>query len=130
MPLPLPTGIAHDIAFAARQLRKNPGFALVAILTLALGIGGTTAIFSAVYAVVLKPLPLPDLDRLMIVDEMYNGVPNGAMSAGNYWDAARGAPAFDGMSALQFFSFNLSEGGTPERVVGARVTANHFDVMG
>src|SRR5947208_15902004 len=56
--------LAQDLGFSVRQLRKNPGFALVAILTLAIGIGGTTAIFSALYAVVLQPLTLRDPDRL------------------------------------------------------------------
>ena len=59
--------LMQDLAFTIRQLRKNPGFAAVAVLTLALGIGGTTAIFSAVYAVVLQPLPLRDPSRLMLV---------------------------------------------------------------
>ena len=76
----------QDITFTGRQLRKNPGFTAVAVLTLALGIGGTTAIFSAVYAVVLQPLPLRDPARLMLVGEIYDGTPR-VMSVGNYVDA-------------------------------------------
>ena len=121
--------LRQDIAFAWRQLVKNPGFTAVAVLTLALGIGGTTAIFSAVHAVVLQPLPLANPSRLMVVAETYQAAPSD-VSAGNYIDAAAGVPAFEAMSALRFSSLNLSEGTTPERVIGARVTANYFDVMG
>jgi predicted permease len=121
--------LRQDVAFASRQLVKNPGFTAVAILTLALGIGGTTAIFSAVYAVVLQPLPLADPARLMAVNEIYQASPSD-LSAGNYTDAAAGVPAFERISAMRFASFNLSEGTTPERVIGARATATYFDVMG
>jgi putative ABC transport system permease protein len=121
--------LRQDIGFAWRQLVKNPGFTAVAVLTLALGIGGTTAIFSAVYAVVLQPLPLADPARLVVVAETYQGSPGG-VSAGNYTDAAAGVPAFEGLTALRFSSFNLSEGTTPERIIGGRITANYFDVMG
>ena len=122
--------LRQDVGFAWRQLLRNPGFTLVALLTLALGIGGTTAIFSAVYAVVLKPLPLRDPARLLFVGETFQGMPS-AMSAGNYTDANAGVTTFEnGLAAEQFSSFNLSEGGTPERVIGARVTANFFDVIG
>jgi len=81
--------LLQDAAFAGRQLMRNPGFTLVALLTLALGIGGTTAIFSAVYAVVLKPLPLRDPERLFVVGETFQGSPS-SMSAGNYTDANAG----------------------------------------
>ncbi len=121
--------LAHDAAFACRQLRKQPGFSLLAILTLALGIGGATSIFSALYAVVLRPLPLADPGRLYAVGETFQGQ-LGPMSAGIYVDAASGTSAFAGLAAEQHFSFNLAEGAAPERVGGGRVTANFFDVMG
>ena len=122
--------LRQDIAFTARQLVKNPGFTAVAVLTLALGIGATTAIFSAVYAVVLQPLPLADPSRLMLVGEIYDGAPQ-VMSVGNYVDTNAAVPDFDhGLSALNYANFNLADETTPERVVGARVTANYFDVMG
>jgi predicted permease len=111
-------------------MRRHPGFTLVAALTLALGIGGTTAIFSAVDAVVLRPLPLRDPTRLMVVAETFEGMP-ADVSAGNYTDANAGVTSFDGgLAAEQFSSFNLAEGGTPERLIGGRVTANYFDVLG
>ena len=119
----------RDIWFTCRSLRCNPGFSIVAILTLAIGIGATTAIFSAVYAVVLKPLPLDDPSRLFLVTEDYMGMP-GALSAGNYVDAVAGTTSFEGLAALQYVNVNLSDGVTPERVRGGRVTANFFEVLG
>ena len=122
--------LMQDFGFTIRQLRKNPGFAAVAILTLALGIGATTAIFSAVYAVVLQPFPLRDPARLMLVGEIWEGAPH-VMSVGNYVDTNAAIPDFEyGLSALNYANYNLADDTTPERVVGARVTANYFDVMG
>ena len=122
--------LAQDIVFTARQLVKNPGFTAVAVLTLALGIGATTAIFSAVHAVVLQPFPLRDPSRLMLVGEVWEGRPQ-VMSVGNYVDTNAAVPDFDGgLAALNFANYNLADETAPERVVGARVTFNYFDVMG
>jgi putative ABC transport system permease protein len=122
--------LAQDIAFTWRQLRKGPGFAAVAVLTLALGIGATTAIFSAVYAVVLQPLPIGDPSRLMLVGELWEGAPR-AMSVGNYVDTDAAIPDFEhGLAAFNSANYNLADETSPERIVGARVTANYFDVMG
>ena len=104
--------------FTCRQLLKNPGFTAVAILTLALGIGGTTAIFSAVYAVVLQPLPLREPARLMIVSETFRGCRRQCPRATTR--TPRPARGFEPTSAARFSSFNLSDGTTPERVIGAR----------
>src|SRR6266516_4007718 len=110
--------LRQDIGFAWRQMRRNPGFTVVAAFTLALGIGGTTAIFSAVDAVVLRPLPLRDPARLMIVAETFAGLP-ADVSAGNYTDANAGVTAFeDGLAAEQYSNFNLADGGMAERIVG------------
>ena len=122
--------LVQDAMFTWRQLRRNPGFAAIAVLTLALGIGATTAIFSAVYAVVLQPLPIGDPSRLMLVGEIYDGAPQ-VMSVGNYVDTNAAVPDFEhGLTAFNYASFNLADETAPERVVGARVTANYFDVMG
>ena len=121
--------LAQDAMFTWRQLRRNPGFAAIAVLTLALGIGATTAIFSAVYAVVLQPLPIGDPSRLMLVGEIYDGAPQ-VMSVGNYVDTNAAVPDFEhGLTAFNYANFNLADETAPERVVGARVTANYFDVM-
>src|SRR5919204_5119933 len=114
--------LRQDVAFTMRQLVKNPGFTAIAVLTLALGIGGTTAIFSAVYAVVLRPIPLREPERLFVVGETFQGLPS-SMSVGNYVDANAGVTAFEGLAAEQFANFNLSDGGNAERVIGGRVTA-------
>lgn len=119
----------QDLTFTLRQLVKQPGFALVAILTLAVGIGGTTAIFSALYAVVLKPLPLREPERLFVVGEMMAGSLS-SMSVGIYVDAEAGTTAFEGLAAEAFASFNVAEGVAPERLTGGNVTANYFSVMG
>jgi putative ABC transport system permease protein len=122
--------LRQDIGFSWRQLGKNPGFTAVAVLTLALGIGATTAIFSAVYAVVLQPLPLGEPERLMLVGEIYDGSPQ-VMSVGNYVDANDAVADFDGgLAAFNPLNFNLADDTAPERVVGARVTANYFAVLG
>src|SRR6059036_3648984 len=87
----------QDITFTTRQLLKNRSFAAVAVLTLALGIGGTTAIFSALYAVVLQPIAIREPDRLLLVGETYQGQIS-SMSVGIYIDAVAGTQAFEGLA--------------------------------
>jgi putative ABC transport system permease protein len=118
-----------DVKFGWRQLVAAPGFALTAVLTLALGIGATTSIFSAVHAVVLKPLTFAEPDRLVIVGEDWQGHPSD-VSVGNFHDWRTHARSFSGLAALQTFSFNLAEGDAPERIMGGRVTHTWFDVLG
>jgi putative ABC transport system permease protein len=121
--------LRDDARFAVRQLLRAPGFALVATVTLALGIGATTAIFSVVHAVVLRPLPFPEPDRVVSVGEEFEGQPANA-SVGNFHDWRTHARSFTVLAAEQPFNFNLSEGDTPERVVGSRVTHTYFDALG
>ena len=120
---------SDDVRFAVRQLTKAPGFTLVAALTLALGIGATTAIFSAVHAVVLRPLPFPAPDRVMVVGEDFQGRASD-VSVGNFHDWRTHTRSFTTLAAMQYFSFNLAEAGEPERVVGGRATHTWFDVFG
>ncbi len=120
--------LRQDIGFALRQLVANPGFSLVAIVTLALGIGATTAIFSAVNAVVLRPLPVQDPARLVFVTESWRGQPSD-VSAGNFVDMMSSQTAFERAAAIQYASFNVSDGDNPERVIGARVTQGFFDLF-
>jgi putative ABC transport system permease protein len=121
--------LRQDIGFALRQLVANPGFSLVAIVTLALGIGATTTIFSAVNAVVLRPLPIADPARLVFVTEAWRGQPSD-VSAGNFVDMMAAQTAFERAAAIQYASFNVSDGDNPERVIGARVTHGFFDLFG
>ena len=120
--------LIQDVTFAIRQMIKNPAFTAVAVVTLALGIGATTAIFSAVTAVVLQPLPFPHPDRLLAVYEDTNNG-RGNVSAGNYVDGIEPVQKFEAVTAIQYSSFNLADGGQPERVVGARTTWGFFQVF-
>ena len=119
----------QDVRFALRQARRQPGFTLAAILTLALGIGATTAIFSVVHAVVLRPLPVAHPDRLLFVYSSLRGQ-IGSYSAGNFDYVRQRVTTIDELAAVQFASFNLAEGAEPERVPGLRTTWNYFATWG
>ena len=122
--------LRQDLVFGARQLLKNPGFTLVAVLTLALGVGGTTAIFSAVNAVVLRPLPVVDPHRLVYVFSTWRDLDRGNVSAGNLNAWRERNTVFSSMGAYRTISLNLSEGVTPERVVVARSAFDYMQVFG
>jgi putative ABC transport system permease protein len=119
----------QDAVFAVRQLRKAPAFTLIAILTLALGIGATTAIFSLLDAVVLRPLPFPHPERIVILFMTDRGELR-SISAGNFLAYRAGARSLASLSARTDGSFNLAGEGEPERVVGARVSAGYFETFG
>ena len=122
----------NDLRFAFRQLRKSPGFTFVAILTLALGIGANTAIFSVIYAVLLRPLPYPEGDRIQIITESDANQPQISVSFPDYVDWKRDNTVFQELSISRRESFNLSglQGRAPEQISGAIVTANFFKVIG
>src|SRR5436190_12752066 len=122
----------NDLRFALRQLRKSPGFTLIAVITLALGIGANTAIFSVIYAVLLRHLPYPDADRLMIVTETDANQPQISVSFPDYVDWRRDNTVFEEIAISRRESFNLSglPGRAPEQVSGGLVTANFFKVIG
>jgi putative ABC transport system permease protein len=122
--------LRQDLRFGLRQLWKNPGFACIATLTLALGIGGTAAIFSVVNAVVLRPLPVKEPHRLTYLFETGRMFQRGGVSAGNFTEWTRRNDTFVGLAALQWNNFNVTEGETPERVVGVRVAGPYFDILG
>jgi putative ABC transport system permease protein len=124
--------LGQDLRFGGRQLLKSPGFTLVAVLTLALGIGATTAIFSVVYGVVLRSLPWKEPERL--VRPMFispEGERHGAFSAPNFMDVRAQSKTLSGLAGVSGGTLNLSGGGAePERLPAAWVTANYFDVIG
>jgi putative ABC transport system permease protein len=125
------TTLLQDVRFGVRTLAKRPGFALVAVLTLALGIGANTAIFSVVNAVLLRPLPFRDAERLVIVYEKTQSVPQDYISVPNLEDYRAGSRSFEGFATYVPQSVNLTGAGKePERVVGAFVTSSFFDVVG
>ncbi|MGE5816213.1 MAG: ADOP family duplicated permease, partial [Acidobacteriota bacterium] len=121
--------LRQDGLFALRQMWAAPAFTATALVTLAVGIGATTAIFSAVNAVVLRPLPMREPGRLVYVAEVSRGL-LADVSAGNYVDTTARQRSFDQLAAINYTSFNISEDGAPERLVGARVTASFFAVLG
>ena len=122
----------NDFRFAFRQLRKSPGFTFVAILTLALCIGANSAIFSVINAVLLRPLPYPEPDRLVIVTEVGGGTTEISVSYPDYLDWKKDNRAFAELAVTRRESYNLSglPGRAPEQVSGAIVTANFFKVIG
>jgi predicted permease len=122
--------LRQDAAFSIRQMLAVPAFTLVAVVTLAIGIGATTAIFSAVNAVVLRPLPVPEPDRLVVVSSTWRQFQDGALSAGNYVDIADEQQAFATMTAVEFSGFALAQREGADRVLGAKVTGRFFDVFG
>jgi putative ABC transport system permease protein len=122
----------HDLQFAFRQLLKSPGFSLVAILTLALAIGANTAIFSAIDAVLLHPLPYPDPNQLVIVQETLpryslHGI---APTAPDYAEFRRQATCFSQIAAVTDAVATLTGDGQPEDVPALRVTASAFPMLG
>ncbi len=123
------TELRQDVGFTVRQLVAHPAFSLIAVLTLTLGIGATTAIFSVVNAVVLRPLPVPAPERLMYIITEVNGNLSD-VSGGNYTVMEEHQRSFSNVAAIQHSSFNLAEGESAERTIGVRVNASYFDVFG
>jgi len=114
----------QDVMYGFRSLRKSPGFTLAAILTLALGIGANTAIFSFVNGIVLRPLPYADPDRLVSV------WPGHVFSKDLFEDFREGTSSFSELSTFETCLFTLVGDGEPEEVSGGEVSTNHFDVLG
>ena len=121
-----------EIRYAARALVKRPGFSLVAVLTLALGIGANTAIFSVVNAMLLRPLPFKDPDRVVMIwgvlaklhaDTLPNAAPN-------FEGLKKDAQSFERMAAFRSWSWQLTGSGDPELVRGAKVSADFFEAVG
>src|SRR2546421_3821920 len=120
----------NDLRFALRQLRKSPGFTLIAVIALALSIGANTAIFSALNTLLLRPLPVEDLDRLVFSISMREGVdPFGASLLEFAADKQRNH-CFSSMGAAMQRSFNLTGRGEPERARGASIMTDYLSTLG
>src|SRR2546423_11463302 len=119
-----------DLRYGFRVLSKKPGFTLIAVVALALGIGANTAIFSVVNGVLLRPLPFKDPDKLVRLSEWSEQVPGMSISYPNFLDWREQNKVFDGIAATQFDSYNLTGAGDPERLQGRNVSWNFFDVLG
>jgi putative ABC transport system permease protein len=124
--------LIKDVRYAARSLRKNPGFAIVATLTIALGIGANTAIFSVVRAVLLQPLPYDDPQELVLLwgEMRTRGVTHFPMSPPDFAAYRDGADALEGLAAVFTFSAPLTGEGDPVQVEVAQVTPNFFSLLG
>ena len=123
----------NDLKFALRQLRKSPGFTAIAIITLALGIGANTAIFSVINAVLLRPLPYPQSERLVLIRERTNIFDSGSVSLSNYLDWRASQRGFTDLAQFRRDDANLSGASgdvEAERVGLARVTYNFLSVLG
>jgi len=120
----------QDLKYALRVLLKNPLVTAVALLTLALGIGANTAIFSVLNAVVLRPLPYADPDRLVVVWETIAGNDRRSAAPGNFTDWRAQNKTFSDLAATFYGNFNLTADGPPERINGATVTSNLMSTLG
>src|ERR1700730_7233944 len=120
----------QDIRYGLRMLRKSPGFAAVAVLTLALGIGANTAIFSLADLIIRRPVALPELDRLAVVDEQLPGSEDKGISPANYLDVRSGAKSFEQLAAYEYWSASDDNHGQPEELHGVRVSTNFFSTVG
>ena len=130
--LPLVETLFEDIRYALRTLQKSPGFTVVAVLTLALGIGANTAIFSMARGFLLKPLSLPHLDRLVAIGELQANDRNDTIrvSPANYLDWASQSQSFERISAFYWESVNLSSVGAPQEAQGIHVSTDFFEALG
>jgi putative ABC transport system permease protein len=124
--------LAQDLRYGVRTLRKSPGFAAIAILTLALGIGATAATYSVTYATLIEPLPYPDPDRLVMVWPQFHHRRVWGVSAGDFLDWKRQNTVFSDLNAamLPGPSFNLATASRPEYVTAQAVTPGYYDMMG
>ncbi len=120
------------VSFTLRNILKNPGFAATFILTLGLGIGANTAIFSVVYGVLLRPLPYPDAERIMYLRQPAEklGVSNMNFSFVEVADYRRQAKTVDELVEFGNWTFNVLGQGDPHRATGGLVTSNFFSVLG
>src|SRR6185312_15896727 len=121
---------AQNLRFAFRQLRKGPGFTLTVVLTLAFGIGVTTAIFSLVEGILLRPLPFKNPDRLVLLGDHLAGGPNTPVTAREIGTYATAASAFSSMGGYSTVSYEISGGAQPQAIQGARFTAGVFPTLG
>lgn len=124
--------LGRDARFALRALRRSPGFTLVAVLTLALGIGANTAIFSAVHGVLLRPLAVPGLDRLFVIQQNAPGLKlfGGQLSPPQIEDITKHDELFESFAGVSGTSFNLTGSGEPVRIIGVRTMGAFFELFG
>src|SRR5271167_897133 len=121
--------LGKDVRFGLRMIGKSPAFAAAAILTLTLGIGGTTAIFSFVDAVMLKPLPFPEAERIVNVWEKPPGGDRNRISTLNFLDWKKQNTVFTAIAAQTWASATLTDTDVPVELRNGRVSASYFDIF-
>src|SRR5436190_6810015 len=126
------SALLRDLRHGLRRLLSSPGFTTIATLTLALGIGANVAIFTVVHAVLIRPLPFPDPDRLVRIaaDATATGGGNIGISQPELDDLGRRASIFDGVSAIWPISASFLGGSRPERIEVLVTSANYFQLLG
>jgi hypothetical protein len=122
--------VIADIRYALRTLRTRPGFSAVAILTLALGIGANSAIFTVVNAVLLRPLPFQDADRLVMLAEHAGAIPTITTSWEDYQDWRDQTKSYDPFGAVRSLTMTMADGAEPERLPAKMVTASLMATLG
>src|ERR1700687_1630378 len=124
------SGLMQDLAYALRQLGKNRGFTIVAVVTLALGIGANTAIFSVVNGVLLNPLPFHRADRIVSMFQDKPNFPKGSISYPNFLDWQRDNRSFEAIAAYRWADGNITASGQAENVPAQRISATFFPILG
>src|SRR5215468_5166027 len=124
--------LLKDIRYGLRNFLKRPAFTVIAVITLALGIGANTAIFSTIHALLLKPLPFPELDRVVALWDRVpsRGMERNEVTVANYLDWRAQNKTFENLAIYRWWSTNLTGADSPERVQGFQVTTNFLDVVG
>src|ERR1044072_5292646 len=121
--------LLQDLRYGARMLAKKPGFAFVAIITLALGIGANTAIFSVINAVLLRPLPYAEADRLVWLSEQAEQIPTRWISYPNFLDWQARSQSFEAMATIRGWQMTLTGNHEAQSVNARMVSADYFRVM-
>src|SRR6476660_6749868 len=122
--------LLQDLRYGFRTLLKSPGFTLIAVAALALGVGANSAMFSIVNAVLLRPMPYPQPERLLRIYTSTKNFRQSSVSYPNFLDWRQRSRAFDAMAAYRTDNFNLTGQANPERLRGEMVSASLFDVLG
>src|SRR6185503_4564094 len=129
-PVTIMETLLQDLRYAVRMLVKRPGFTILAVLTLALGIGANTTIFSVVNSVLLRSLPFPEPDRLIVVSEHNPQIGTMSVAWPNFTDWRDQNESFESMAAYRLVGFNLTNGNEPLRVIGGEVSSDFFSILG
>src|ERR1044072_2700675 len=122
--------LLKDLRYGVRMLMKRPAFTAIAVMTLALGIGANTAIFSVVNSILLRPLPYKNPERIMQVGEHHEGWQSTNITYASFLDLLASSKSLEALSAYRNWNYNLADGGEPEQAQGALVSGNFFSALG